>query len=442
MLDGLRRAEIRQDLDDKKEDANAFAKKNRTRVAQIWRANREKADREGLWSERPTETLVLLAKFSNSAQVQSHLQAMQTDFASKFKRGQWSSHFVRDFLMAHLLVHGGGHRTDVVRGVTLGEWQQAQTVKNKFGTEVKVIHVHHHKTFKTYSTAELAVADLRVCCAIQSYVDFVRPEFVAQSVPAGNPNDPSLTLFLGRFGKKIPQILGGPWDYVKSILRLEGISEKELKVFRPKDIRGAVAEFGSSCADPSIRNSIPNLLCHSQAVHDTRYLRNSSLKSSNLSHVFEEGLVLVHLNLPALEESSKVNPNSPTSVPSPACFEDSPTAAAAGEAPKSTMNDSYMPILTCSDAESLEELMRQGVQSPDVLKKATKVHFDKQQKSIILARFKSHMISQKEIKLQCDTDAEFRTFWHVLLSSRNLNPAQGAKALRSFLTNRLVGRKK
>ena len=62
MMDPCRLAEIKGDWIDQKEEAIDFGKENRIRVGQIWRANREQADREGRWLQRSTSTLELLAK--------------------------------------------------------------------------------------------------------------------------------------------------------------------------------------------------------------------------------------------------------------------------------------------------------------------------------------------------------------------------------------------
>ena len=373
---------------------------------------------------------------------------MQSDFESKFKQGQWSKHFVRGFLMAQLLIHGGGHRTDVVSGVTLGQWQQAQTLTNtSCGTEGKVIHVHRRTTLpENHTTAQLVVADPRVSHIIQCYVYVVRPEFVSQSSPPGNPRDPSLSLFLGRFGKKITQILGGAWYYIKSILRLEGISETELNVLRPKDILSAVPALCRSPADPFLwPDCIANLHYPSQEALEGQDIGTHATEAGHFDipvrNIVNDGRPCQWM-VPDTEECSEVDPNHPRTQQLSACLEGATTDAPVAAAPKVALNDKDKPILPFPSAQS-PVLMRHHAPSPhDDQKKVKKIHFDKQQKNIILDRFKSHMISQKEIQLQCDTDAAFRTFWHAFLTFRNLNPAQGAKALRSFLTNRLVGRKK
>ena len=36
----------------------------------------------------------------------------------------WSMVYIRDFLLSCLLVMGGGHRSDVIRNMTLEEWNE------------------------------------------------------------------------------------------------------------------------------------------------------------------------------------------------------------------------------------------------------------------------------------------------------------------------------
>ena len=43
-------------------------------------------------------------------------------FVFSFRMNVWDKLYIRDFLIACLMVIGGGHRSDVIRNMTLEEW--------------------------------------------------------------------------------------------------------------------------------------------------------------------------------------------------------------------------------------------------------------------------------------------------------------------------------
>lgn len=53
----------------------------------------------------------------------------------------WSLQYIRDFLISCLLVIGGGHRGDVIRNMTLEEWNDRKIEENEEGNQVKYFHV-------------------------------------------------------------------------------------------------------------------------------------------------------------------------------------------------------------------------------------------------------------------------------------------------------------
>ena len=312
-LDFQRRAEIRADLKDKALDAEQFVKQNKIRV------EKETAEREGQWSARAKETLELIKIFARSAQVQRDLQDLQTDMALQYKQGRWTKYLVRDILMAHLMISGGLHAIHVVRGVTLGEWQHVQTVQNSYGSFAKVVRVLAGRTDENY----LIVKYPEVFLAIQAYVDTVRPDFMASSSGLLDyPSNPSLALFPGKHGNKLPNSNGGPLNYIKTMLRSEGIPEESLKGFGSKDLHSAAIYFGLSCDDPSIRESVAELLCNTtQGVQNTRLLRKISLRAASVAPCSSEDLGAARRNVPPLEAS----------VPADGAIKVIPTAALANE---------------------------------------------------------------------------------------------------------------
>lgn len=51
----------------------------------------------------------------------------------------WSISYVRDFIMACLMVMGGGHRSDVIKNMTLEEWNDRRTETGGDGSKVPYI---------------------------------------------------------------------------------------------------------------------------------------------------------------------------------------------------------------------------------------------------------------------------------------------------------------
>jgi hypothetical protein len=49
---------------------------------------------------------------------------MPDEFLHRFKVNAWSMFYIRDLIMSCLLVFGGGHRGDVIRNMTLEEWNE------------------------------------------------------------------------------------------------------------------------------------------------------------------------------------------------------------------------------------------------------------------------------------------------------------------------------
>ena len=57
-------------------------------------------------------------------------------FQNCFRFHTWSIHYIRDFIMACLMVMGGGHRSDVIKNMTLEEWNDRTTETGPNGIKV------------------------------------------------------------------------------------------------------------------------------------------------------------------------------------------------------------------------------------------------------------------------------------------------------------------
>ena len=53
---------------------------------------------------------------------QEELDNMPNEFLLRFKKGAWSKIYIRDLLLTCLLIFGGGHDDDVIRNMTVEEW--------------------------------------------------------------------------------------------------------------------------------------------------------------------------------------------------------------------------------------------------------------------------------------------------------------------------------
>ncbi len=82
--------------------------------------------KQGAWSERPEDVIKLIAKYAKSPMVNRYLNNYPRKFEERFQSGELDRFKVRDFLMISLVCFGGGNRSDVVRGMTLGEWRSAK----------------------------------------------------------------------------------------------------------------------------------------------------------------------------------------------------------------------------------------------------------------------------------------------------------------------------
>ncbi len=91
--------------------------------------NRQVAEVNRNWSQRPEDLMLLGKKFLRSPSYKLYVE--------KWQHGEpileYDRTFVRDFLMAILLVTGGDHKGDVIRNMTGGVPQH--DIPNKGGRE-------------------------------------------------------------------------------------------------------------------------------------------------------------------------------------------------------------------------------------------------------------------------------------------------------------------
>ena len=96
-----------------------IAPSNPVSCNKVTNENRAQAKREGDWLERPRDIFVLMSRFSVCSKVKTLLTTLPVDFEARYTAGHWDKFEVRNFLMCCLLVLGGGHRSDVIRSMTL-----------------------------------------------------------------------------------------------------------------------------------------------------------------------------------------------------------------------------------------------------------------------------------------------------------------------------------
>jgi hypothetical protein len=62
---------------------------------------------------------------------------MPDNFLQRFRVKAWSLFYIRDLIMSCLLVFGGGHRGDVIRNMTLEEWNERRIETSDNNKKVK-----------------------------------------------------------------------------------------------------------------------------------------------------------------------------------------------------------------------------------------------------------------------------------------------------------------
>ena len=67
---------------------------------------------------------------------------MPDEFLHRFRMGKWSPFYIRNLLMSCLLVFGGGHRSDVIRNMTMEEWNDRRVEIAPNGTQVSLACYH------------------------------------------------------------------------------------------------------------------------------------------------------------------------------------------------------------------------------------------------------------------------------------------------------------
>ena len=79
--------------------------------------------------------------------------------------------------MAFLLVTSDGHRGDVIRNVTVEQWQNAKFETLQDGTKCCTVSVWEHKTSTKMGAAVMVISNPRARRCILAFHDYVRPIF-------------------------------------------------------------------------------------------------------------------------------------------------------------------------------------------------------------------------------------------------------------------------
>ncbi len=95
--------------------------------------NKQVAEINNDWSQRLDELMKLGGKFLHSPSYKRYVESWQHGEPIL----EHDRTFVRDFLMAVLLVTGGGHRGDVIRNMTVEEFHNVRFKRREDGVEVK-----------------------------------------------------------------------------------------------------------------------------------------------------------------------------------------------------------------------------------------------------------------------------------------------------------------
>jgi hypothetical protein len=244
-----RYTQIASDLLLKQISAKLLAKSNSKKVARGANKNRFKSVKNNDWTNRPDEVFQLMSKFSTCKAVETMLDEMPNEVPSS----RWTKFEMRDFLMACLLVLGGGHRGEVVRNLTLEEFCEAKR-KN----DVWVALVFKHKT-GSEAPAYLTFFDDRLFSCMNAFLKHVRPEFVRMSDPPGDPEDGTLQFFLNEQGGYIDRNLNATEFFKKQILSMGLQTKEQLKGLTGKCFRSTISAWGSSHQTEGIRTHIASL---------------------------------------------------------------------------------------------------------------------------------------------------------------------------------------
>jgi hypothetical protein len=106
--------------------------------------------------------------------------------------------------MAFLLVTSDGHRGDVIRNVTVEQWQNAKFETLQDGTKCCTVSVWEHKTSTKMGAAVMVISNPRARRCILAFHDYVRPIFFANAPnKLVSKDNPTLPLFADREVKRL-----------------------------------------------------------------------------------------------------------------------------------------------------------------------------------------------------------------------------------------------
>ena len=187
-----------------------------------------------------------MSKFASCEAVEKLLDELPNGLPST----RWTRFEVRDFLMACLLVLGGGHRRDVIRNMTVEEFAAA---RRKNG--IWQVLVFRHKTGGS-GPAYLSFIDDRLFDCCSAYLKHVRPEFVAMAKSPRSDEDGKLPFFLSDNGSLLDRNVNATDFFKKQIVALGVATKAELKNLTGKCFRSAMSTWGSNHPEEKIRNHI------------------------------------------------------------------------------------------------------------------------------------------------------------------------------------------
>ena len=70
---------------------------------------------------------------------QDDLDHMPDNFLNRLNNRAWTSFHIRSLLMSCLLVFGGGHRSDVIKNMTMEEWRDRRIQESIKGEKVRTM---------------------------------------------------------------------------------------------------------------------------------------------------------------------------------------------------------------------------------------------------------------------------------------------------------------
>jgi hypothetical protein len=262
----------------------------------------------------PNIVLDLVRWFLNCQYVQEMTNRLAANMRLELEKQQGPGPvFIKNFLIAQLLMLTGGHRGDALRNMTLGEWQNMQAIeveiKDNDGKVCKgkclVVSVKEHKTWRQGEAYLSIMEDSQMRAMLQGYADRVRPLVLRQRQlqedPLGAASGMAPRLHKNLLCRFFLLANGGQVERMEPVTKLIkeilvkycGYTIEQLhRNFTASNIRVCLSNFASNHGEANVRELAGLAFNHSLRVHNTSCLTKGHVHSAWLAATWQKELLV------------------------------------------------------------------------------------------------------------------------------------------------------